>query len=120
MAQQRQMAALKKLKIFCDTIYARVAELVLGSTPAGTPGWSMAPHVTGVRASWQPAHEPPWRSLLIGGKEGSPTYWPVIGAEHGQRSDFSHSSLASICCAPSIAKTFWISLGFDASTIPAP
>ena len=28
----------KKFQIFLDTIYARVAELVLGSTPAATPG----------------------------------------------------------------------------------
>ena len=35
----------------------------LGSTPPAPRGWSMAPHVTGVCASWQPHHRPPWRSL---------------------------------------------------------
>jgi hypothetical protein len=30
--------AVWKPQKFCETIYARMAELVLGSTPAGTPG----------------------------------------------------------------------------------
>jgi hypothetical protein len=33
---------------FCEAIYARVVELVLGSTPAGTPGWSISGGVTGL------------------------------------------------------------------------
>jgi hypothetical protein len=41
---------------FLDTSYARVAELVLGSTPAGTPGV-----VDG--ASWQPYYRAPLAPL---------------------------------------------------------
>ena len=33
-----------------------------GVTPAATLGVSMAPHVTGVCASWHPSHQPPWRT----------------------------------------------------------
>jgi hypothetical protein len=40
----RLIEQIKILQKFCAAIYARVAELVLGSPPPEPPGWLMAPH----------------------------------------------------------------------------
>jgi len=76
--QRRRMSTtngrFKKLQKFCESIYARVAELVLGSPPPPPPGWSMAPHVTGVCVSWQAHHQPP-RAHSLPIECGLPAIW---------------------------------------------
>src|SRR3974390_2739845 len=52
----------KNPRKFPETIYARVAKLVLGSTPAATPGVVDGGALANLGASWQPSHQSPWRN----------------------------------------------------------